>query len=187
MDIHLDVPFVTQMKVGAHAGGNYFNDTTGCWYAGVCMLGYYRAPGPRLGVPEQFTITKHMRNQNDDVIADTATAAEPMGERYEQLKTNEHLVTVDLPSSKKWDCATLCKILQEKGPCFVRRGFLNSQGQLVGGHIIVLVGCKDSTKTVIYHCPTNGPDLEMGIDDFNKVFKWNDARAKEYSMMYLPG
>jgi len=25
-DIHLEVPFVTQMKVGAHAGGNYYND-----------------------------------------------------------------------------------------------------------------------------------------------------------------
>ena len=39
-DIHLDVPFMTQMKVGAHSGGNYFNDSTGCRYSAVCMLGY---------------------------------------------------------------------------------------------------------------------------------------------------
>lgn len=187
MDILLDVPFVTQMKVGAHAGGNYYNDTTGCWYAGVCMLGYYRAPGPRMGVPAQYSITKQMRDKNDNIIADTATAAEPIWARYDQLKTNEHLVAVDLPKDKKWTCAALCKILQEKGPCFIRRGFLDNAGNLTGGHIIVLVGSKESTNKIIYHCPTDGPNLEMAIDNFNKVFKWDDEKAKEYSMMYLPG
>jgi Papain-like cysteine protease AvrRpt2 len=186
MDILLDVPFVTQMKVGAHAGGTYYNDKTGCWYAAVCMLGYYRAPGPRLGVPEQYTKPAPVFNKDGVQTTDTQLTAEPMGQRYEQLKTNEHLVSVDLPGSKKWECGALCKILQEKGPCFVRRGFLKD-GKLTGGHAIVLVGSKESTKKVIYHCPTKGPNLEMGIDEFNSVFKWNDSRAKDYSMMYLPG
>ncbi len=183
-DIHLEVPFVTQMKVGAHAGGNYFNDTTGCWYAGVCMLAYYQAPGPRLGVPAQYTIVKRMRNQQGALTNHRAIAAEPIGARYDELKKNEGLETVPLPPLKKWTCIDLAKILKQHGPCFVRRGFRNQAGNLVGGHIIVLVGSKISTNTVIYHCPTKGADLEMAIDKFNSVFKWDDPRAATYSMMY---
>ncbi len=177
------------MKVGAHAGGHYFNDTTGCWYAAVCMLGYYRAPGPRLGVPEQYSKTKYMRKSTGEVDrAFTATVAEPMGGRYEQLKTNEGLVSVDLPKSKQWDCTTLWQILQQKGPCYVRRGFVNpTTGELQGGHAIVLVGANPGTDIVYHHCPTVGPYQEMSIADWNACFKWDDSRAQAgYSMMYLP-
>lgn len=184
-DIHLKVPFVTQMKVGAHAGGNYFNDTTGCWYAAICMIAYYHAPGPRLGVPALYKKTKYMRDQQGNLTQHTAIAAEPIGgDSYETLKKNEGLEAVPLPALKKWTCLQLAKILGQHGPCYVRRGFRNNVGQLVGGHAIVLVGSKLSTNTVIYHCPTVGANLEMAIDEFNRVFKWDDPRAAKYSMMY---
>lgn len=183
----LDVPFVTQMKIGAHAGGNYFNDTTGCWYAAICMIAYYYAPGPRLGVPAQYTIHKFMRDKDDNVIGEMAIAAEPIGARYDELMANEGLVTVPLPDSKKWTCEALCDILATKGPCYVRRGFRNkSTGTLEGGHAIVLVGCKMSSKKVYFHCPTLGPNREVTIDAFNDMFKWDDPRAARFSMMYKP-
>jgi hypothetical protein len=53
-DIILTVPFVSQLNIGGSplAGGRH--DPTGCWYAAISMLGYYREIGPRLGVPEQY-------------------------------------------------------------------------------------------------------------------------------------
>ncbi|MGI9280485.1 MAG: papain-like cysteine protease family protein [Endozoicomonas sp.] len=54
-DIYLNVPYVTQKKIGGHIiGGETREDPTGCWYAAVSMLGYYREQGPRLGVPSQY-------------------------------------------------------------------------------------------------------------------------------------
>lgn len=183
----LDVPFVTQMKVGAHAGGNYYNDTTGCWYAGICMIAYYYAPGPRQGVPAQFTISKFTRDKDDKVTKVKAIVAEPMGARYEELMANEGLATVPLPGGKQWTCESLCDILATKGPCFVRRGFRNkTTGVLTGGHIIVLVGCKISSRKVYYHCPTKGPSQEVTIEAFNDMFKWDDPKAAKYSMMCKP-
>jgi hypothetical protein len=186
-DIHLDVPFVTQINIGKHAGGNYTNEWTGCWYAAVCMVAYFHEAGPRLGVPAQYTLPKFGRKQ-DGTIDPTHRylAPEPIGARYAELKANEGLVAVPLPADKKWTCIRLSQILKEHGPCYVRRGFLQN-GVLTGGHAIVLVGSKMSNNTVIYHCPTNGPDQVMSIDEWNKVFKWSDARAKDYSMMYKRG
>jgi len=183
--VHLQVPFVTQMKVGAHAGGNYYDDKTGCWYAAVCMLGYYRAPGPRLGVPDQYTKVTRVRDKDGNDTGNEQLVAEPMGARYAELKRNEGLKSVTLPSSKTWTCDKISTLLTSHGPLFVRRGFLKN-GKLVGGHIIVLVGSRPNKSKIIYHCPTKGPDLEMDIGMFNKVFKWDDSRAKDYSMMYLP-
>jgi ABC-type bacteriocin/lantibiotic exporter with double-glycine peptidase domain len=40
MGVRLDVPLVRQEKRST------------CWYAAVCMLAYYRKPGPRLGLPD---------------------------------------------------------------------------------------------------------------------------------------
>ena len=186
-DTMLDVPFVTQLKIGAHAGGNYWNDRTGCWYAAICMVAYFQEQGPRRGAPAQYTIPKHMRDKDNHVIGDMVVASEPIGARYAELMANEGLKTVELPQSKQWSCLALCEILESKGPCYVRRGFRDkATGVLKGGHAIVLVGCKMSLKKVYYHCPTLGPDREVSIDDFNDMFKWDDPRAPTYSLMYKP-
>jgi ABC-type bacteriocin/lantibiotic exporter with double-glycine peptidase domain len=42
MGVKLDVPLVTQKR------------QMSCWYASVCMVAYYRSPGPRLGLPEKW-------------------------------------------------------------------------------------------------------------------------------------
>lgn len=186
-DIHLDVPFVTQMKIGAHAGGNYWNDTTGCWYAAVCMISYYYEAGPRKGVPAQYTINKFMRDKNDNVIGEMTIASEPIGARYDELMKNEGLESIELPSNKKWNCEQLCRILETKGPCYIRRGFRNKHtGALEGGHAIVMVGCEISTQSVFFHCPTLGPNRKVSIAEFNDMFKWDDPRAVKFSMMYKP-
>ena len=186
-DIHLDVPFVTQIKVGAHAGGGILQRTLrDAGTPRFACLATIDRQVRGLVFPNNTQKSKKCVLRDGSLLNATAMAAEPMGARYEQLKTNEGLVSVSLPESHQWDCLTLCRLLRDKGPLFVRRGFRNAEGKLRGGHIIVLVGCKISSQIVIYHCPTKGPDLEMGIDEFNNVFKWTDKRAAEYSMMYLP-
>ena len=53
-DIILSVPYVSQLNIGGGPAHGGRHDPTGCWYASICMLGYYREAGPRLGVPEQY-------------------------------------------------------------------------------------------------------------------------------------
>ena len=42
MSIRLNVPLVSQRMAMS------------CWYASACMVAYYRAPGPRLGLPGAY-------------------------------------------------------------------------------------------------------------------------------------
>ena len=50
----LNVPFVTQLGIGAHAPGGGIDDPTGCWYASACMVAFSFEAGPRLGVPSLY-------------------------------------------------------------------------------------------------------------------------------------
>lgn len=184
--ILLDVPYVTQMKIGAQAGGNYYNDTKGCWYAAICMLAYYQEQGPRMGVPDQMTQVTKMKNEGGVAISQTAMVSEPMGSRYAELMENEGLTTIPLPPLRKWTGEQLCQILTEKGPCYIRMGFLNEDGDLSGGHAVVLVGCNATTKKLTYHCPMDGPKRVMTIQKFNDLFKWTGELSAKYSMMYMP-
>ena len=180
-DIYLNVPYVSQLNIGSKAGPNGGrNDPTGCWYAAISMIGYYYEAGPRLGVPEQY-VKPSGAPQKADKWGNTAAFG--MGKNYDKLLENENLVTVPLPKDKIWTCMKLVQILNQHGPCYVRRGFIN-QGKLVGGHAVVLVGAKTSSNEVILHDPWTGPDKHMSIADFNKVFKWEGERATKYSIMH---
>ncbi|WP_282608171.1 papain-like cysteine protease family protein [Pelagibius sp. Alg239-R121] len=180
-DIYLNVPYVTQKNIGGHAGGDTRDDPTGCWYAAVSMLGYYREQGPRLGVPDHY-LKPDGSPQKVDKNGNTAALA--MGSAgYEQLVVNEGLTAVPLPSDKRWTCRKLAEILRACGPCFVRRGWIK-QGKLTGGHAVVLVGARESDSKVVIHDPgSRGANWECTIDEFNAFFKWEGTKAKKYSMM----
>lgn len=186
-DVHLKVPYVSQLNIGGSPLQGGRHDPTGCWYAAICMLGYYREIGPRLGVPEQYVKPDGSPQKTDLGFrgGKGATAALGMGSNYEKLMDNEGLITVPLPAGKQWSSAQLAGILTKFGPCYVRRGFVRD-GKLTGGHAIVLVGAKPSDDAVIVHDPWTGPNQQMSIDEFNRVFKFNDVRASKYSMMYKP-
>jgi hypothetical protein len=180
-DIYLNVPYVPQKNIGGHvAGADTRDDPTGCWYAAICMLGYYREQGPRLGVPEQY-VKPDGSPQKVDKKGNTAALA--MGKNYEKLMENEGLTTVPLPKDKKWTCTKLAMILRDCGPCYVRRGWIKN-GKLTGGHAVVLVGARESDKKVVIHDPgSRGHDWECSIDEFNAFFKWDGSKAEKYSMM----
>jgi hypothetical protein len=186
-DTILNVPYVSQLSIGGSPARGGRHDPTGCWYAALSMVGYYREAGPRLGVPEQYVKPDGTAQKTDLGFRGGrgATAALGMGSNYDKLMNNEGLVTVPLPTGKSWSTEQLAIILQKFGPCYVRRGFIKN-GQLTGGHAIVLVGAVASSNTVIVHDPWKGANQKMSIDEFNQVFKFHDARAAKYSMMYKP-
>lgn len=180
-DIYLNVPFVTQMNIGGHVPGRGTrDDPTGCWYASISMLGYYREQGPRLGVPSLY-VNPDGTPQKTDAKGNVAAKAIG-GVNYDTLVANEGLTAIPLPANKTWTCEKLAEILRDCGPCFIRRGF-RKNGVLTGGHAIVLVGARTSDNKVVCHCPTRGPDQEYTIVQFNDFFKWDDPRAAKNSMM----
>jgi hypothetical protein len=174
-DIYLDVPYVSQMKIGGHAGPGH-DEITGCWYASTCMLGYYREAGPRLGVPALYATPGPTGNPNPKPISP---------DTFPVLAQNEGLTPIPLPADKKWTCEKLAEILRECGPCLVGRGF-RVGAELKGGHIIVVVGARTSDNLVIIHDPAVGPNLTLPIDGFNNVFPWDRPEAKWLMMVKLP-
>jgi hypothetical protein len=173
-DIYLDVPYVSQLNIGGHAGVGH-SEINGCWYASVCMLGYYREAGPRLGVPERY------KNPDGTPRLGSAGGADPLpitpSEMPELLK-NEGLTKVPLPSAKAWTADALAEILRTSGPVLVGRGFRNwTTGQLIGGHFIVLIGAKGSDNTVTVHDPGYGPNIACPLATFNDFFPWDRPEA----------
>lgn len=180
-DVLLSVPYVTQVNIGGHIGaGLGRTEKMGCWYAAVCMLGYFREAGPRLGVPAQYVNPDGTPHQ-----IDVKGNIQPrgMGANYQQLVTNEGLTLIPLPTDKKWTCEKLAEILRDCGPCYMRTKLYSATGAFVGGHIIVLIGATPSTNTVIVHDPAKGPNIELSIDDLNKKFNWDETPVSKYSMM----
>lgn len=174
--ILLDVPYVPQLRIGGHLPGHpTHSEQNGCWYASTCMVGYFWEAGPRLGVPAQY--------------ADNPQDPKPMGARYSELMANEHFASVPLPGNNTWTADALMDVLGSRGPCYVRRGFRNAAGQLTGGHAIVLIGANNSLDQVAVLDPWNDADNPTGfklftVAQFNDFFKWSDANAAKYSLMY---
>jgi len=173
--VELEVPFVPQNEIGGHTGHIHHSEQNGCWYASTCMVSYFWEAGPRLGVPEQYA-----RDPSDP---------DPMGARYAELKQNEHFEGVPLPSNKTWTAPVLMRILSQRGPCYVRRGFRDSTtGELVGGHAIVLVGANNGTNQVAVLDPwetTRAKGRKVyTLAQFNDFFKWDEPWARGISLMY---
>ena len=186
--IELDVPFVSQRDIGIYTGTASHSEGNGCWYAGTCMVSYFWEIGPRLGVPAQYT---SQTNHNDPA---------PMGARYAELATSEGFQQYQVPNSNVWTIKELYDVVKSKGPCYVRRGFRDANGDLQGGHIIVLIGAHKTRKQVSVLDPWvkyTKPMKVFGItlrksshkgrqvcslDEFNDFFKFDSRRA--YSLMY---
>jgi hypothetical protein len=175
--IVLDVPFVSQNDIGGHAGHISHSEQNGCWYASTCMVSYFWEAGPRLGVPAQYA-----RDSQDP---------DPMGARYRDLKNNERFDGVPLPSARKWTAPKLYNVLENYGPCYVRRGFRDpATKDLVGGHAIVLIGADISGDRVMCLDPWETENVSgkgrqtYKLSEFNDFFKWNEDWAPGISLMY---
>lgn len=171
----LNVPFVTQLGIGAHAprAGSGIDDPTGCWYSSACMIAYSFEAGPRLGVPELFK-------------PGLGSEPAPGGGRQARgghevinvpsiptLKANEGLVDVAEPGDHQWTAASLEKLLRQYGPIFF--GWMKTHGGHTYGHASVIVGVNSSLFSkdkVVIHDPENRPFCSMDIKDLNSKFIW---------------
>jgi Papain-like cysteine protease AvrRpt2 len=174
-DIYLDVPYVSQLNIGGHAGPGY-DEAKGCWYAGACMLNYYRERGPTQGVPSRYG-------------TDAKGNPSPLGANlntFKQLAENEGFIPVTYPKSGSWTCDALHDILRTCGPIFCGRLFYMPDNSFYH-HIVVVVGASASTGKLFVHDPNTGPNKQPTIDQFNLVFPWKDVATNPYlAMVKLP-
>ncbi|WP_026603019.1 papain-like cysteine protease family protein [Methylomonas sp. 11b] len=163
MSFYLDLPFVTQLGIGAHVDpATARDDPTGCWYASLCMVGYYFEAGPRLGNPELFN------KPLDKNIHGTDVGHFPIGGAAElKMMQNEGLEEVPEPADKKWKGWQLAKLLKEYGP-------LMMSWRAPGAHVSVVIGVDTDKNQVIYHDPENAPNSRMSLNDFNTKLMWGN-------------
>lgn len=120
MAIQLKVPLVAQRL------------SMECWYASACMVAYYFAPGPRLGLPAKWTANQGINPTLGDFAA---------------LAKAEHLVPIDAPN-RLWSEKNLEDILRSYGPIWCAGHWFGP------GHIIVLTGVDDTR--MYYNDPDGG-------------------------------
>ena len=157
MSFYLNVPFVTQLGIGAEIGKHHGrDDPTGCWYASLCMVGFYFEAGPRLGNPELFKRPLDKKNtvQMSDIF--------PL-----VVMQNEGLEEVPEPADKKWKNWQLAKMLKEYGP-------LMMSWWAPGAHVSVVIGIDSESNEVIYHDPENAPNSRMSLNNFNNKLMWGN-------------
>lgn len=149
--MYLNVPFVSQLDFG---GDQHIDDPTGCWYASACMIAYSFEAGPRLGVPELYSLPLPQ--------ADGTTTIGHWDISYDWLPTlmaNEHLAELDggLPAS----VAELDLVLRKWGPIFMP--WLKTHGGNTYGHASVIIGVTDTN--VIFHDPELAPRSELALEE----------------------
>lgn len=139
MSIRLNVPLVAQLL------------SMECWYASACMVAYYFAPGPRLGLPKQWASNKGI----DPTLGDFAA-----------LARNEKLVPIAAPN-RLWSNVALEKVLRDFGPVWCA-------GYWYGvPHIVVLTGVDD---TKVYINDPDGAKAKQG-----SIAWFNQKLAKTFS------
>jgi len=148
----LDVPLVGQVR------------QMDCWYAGTCMLAYYREAGPRLGLPARW-------------LADSGVDV-PQWARLAQV---EGLKPVVRPSNvHSTDKFGIFSWLSSYGPIMA---FENWYGF---GHAIVLTGIDGDTISI------NDPDDQKGGDDGRRTTEtvswFNSHQYWQYpdALLYKP-
>lgn len=113
-----------------------------CWYASACMVAYYRAPGPRLGLPKVY-------------LADTGVTAAQM----RKLARNEGLLEAALPAP--CTAAELETALRQYGPLWIDGDWFGA------AHIIVITGVDTLSLEVIFNDPDGGVEKVDSMSWFN--------------------
>jgi len=127
-----------------------------CWYASACMVAYYRAPGPRLGLPDRWI-------PNEGLPVDECV----------RLAKAEHLLVVPM-STLHWTAGGLFSLLQTYGPIWCA-GFWYGFG-----HVVVLTGISDSTVSIN---DPDGPARKTGtLDWFNDKLAWQVPGCMLYKL-----
>ncbi len=173
MAVKLNVPFVTQLRIGAHVpGATPRDDPTGCWYASACMVAYYFEQGPRLGLPELFK-----RPLNDGLMGHYATGSAQANalskNHHALLAKRENLEPVPhCATAHQYKLDELEDLLRKRGPIFLY--WMKGHGGQKYGHASVIIGTEKNG--IIYHDPENAPNSRMTIAKLNAVRqKWKYA------------
>ena len=144
MVLKLTVPLVLQKEANE------------CWYCAACMLAYFRRPGPRLGLPKEWTKNKGIGPRD-----------------FVGLALNEGLRVCDLPG-RNFTASQLEDALRRCGPLWCA-------GQWDGlGHIVVLTGIDGDTVYINDPNPRKGRRTESR-QWFNEKLDWNVPGCLMYS------
>ena len=136
--LELDVPLVKQQR------------EMDCWYAAACMLAYYRAAGPRLGLPKVWEANKGLFSVGPLIEAEQL--------RVVPRPSNEH----------KADKFMIFRWLSDYGPIWCAGNWNGVP------HVIVLTGI--IADFIAINDPAKGSDV-MGVEHFNKRLDWADTRC----------
>jgi cysteine protease avirulence protein AvrRpt2 len=118
------------------------DQTMSCWYAGACMVAYYREAGPRLGLPSAYaanagvTAAQMRLLAKNEGLKDAALAAPVTAEELETA-------------------------LRQYGPLWI-------DGDWFGpAHIIVVTGVDTVSKQLIFNDPDGGVEKKGTVTWFN--------------------
>jgi Papain-like cysteine protease AvrRpt2 len=131
MTVKLAVPLVAQQE------------SMSCWYAGACMVTYYREAGPRLGIPRAYQFN---------------TGIFPF--QFGVLARNEGLKPVTI--SQGATAEQLEVLLNKHGPLWCDGDWFGAK------HIIVLTGVDTSANEVFFNDPDGGVAKQNSVTWFNQ-------------------
>lgn len=167
MSFVLEVPYVRQLNIGGHIPGNTesWDDPTGCWYASVCMIGYFFEQGPRFGVPEIFNRAHPKHTQHQAIGADWQDKLLIRREGLEVVPGSDR--------AQNYTTEQIQRLLETKGPILFY--WTKTRAGSSYGHASVVVGVAPSR--IVYHDPESrnngGKSRQMPIGSFNtaRMFK----------------
>lgn len=168
-----DVPYISQLGIGGHAGTAGHDENNGCWYASARMmahapsLGQVQA-GPRHGLPELYD-PKHAGDPN-------AFPRPVSGDQMGRLARNEGLEPVRgdeidgythrLTGNPGSPVEDLGHYINQHGPLMI--AVKGHDGRVVngqaipprGGHAVVATGVDTRTNEVLFNDPHQRSEVE---------------------------
>jgi cysteine protease avirulence protein AvrRpt2 len=165
--IQLNVPYVTQLAIGGADSNNAWDDPMGCWYACICMLGYFFEPGPRQGLPELFTMTHKTHNRHQRLIETND---------YQLLMAREGLEVIALSDQAcSYTVQQIRQLLAISGSIMFCWNKFKPQHARPYGHTCVLIGCNGDNLQYLDPESTQslGENQSMTVEYFNqqRLFK----------------